>query len=137
MTTISINLSTNDLLKGVEQLEKEALEDFVKKVLQIRAKRLADALSKEETTLLEAINIGLSEQEQFTLQQLADKSQEGQLTEIEHQYYMTLVEKLEEFNNKRLIALGKLSQLRGVALQYLKKHLSTVIICLMLLISYC
>ena len=52
MTTISINLSTNDLLKGVEQLEKEALEDFVKKVLQIRAKRLADALSKEETTLL-------------------------------------------------------------------------------------
>ena len=52
MTTISIDLSTQDLLKGVEKLKDAELNEFVQKVLKIRAKRLADSLSQEETTFV-------------------------------------------------------------------------------------
>jgi DNA-binding MarR family transcriptional regulator len=121
MTTISINLSTTDLLKGVKQLEPNDLEAFVKSVLQIRAKRLADSLSEEETTLLEQINVGLSEEEQELLQAFAQKSEAGILTLSENEAYLELSEKLEYLNGKRLIALGKLAQLRGVSVEGVTK----------------
>lgn len=123
MTTISINLSTIDLLKGVEQLEKNDLEEFVKNVLLIRAKRLADNLNQEETTLLEQINLGLSQEEQGQLQDFAHKSENGILTLDENVIYLELTEKLEMLNAKRLIALGKLAQLRGVSIETIMEQL--------------
>ena len=123
MSTISINLSTTDLLKGVEQLEQTELEDFVKQVLYIRAKRIADSLSNEETVLLEQINAGLTDEEKIKLHQFAEKSQEDILTTQQHQEYMKLIEKLEHTNNNRLTALGKLSQLRKIPLLTLMEQL--------------
>lgn len=123
MTTISINLSTRDLLKGVEQLEKNDLEEFVKSVLLIRAKRLVDNLNEKETTLLEQINIGLSQKEQTQLQHFAQKSENGILTLDENLLYLELAEKLEMLNAKRLIALGELAQLRGVSIETIMEQL--------------
>lgn len=123
MTVIPINLSTNDLLKGVEQLEKEDLEEFVKRVLEIRARRLADNYQHEEATLIEKIKVGLSEAEQLSLQVFADKSQNGTLTKVEQKAYLTLTEKMETLNNQRLAALGKLAQLRNVSLKTIMEQL--------------
>jgi hypothetical protein len=117
MTVIPINLSTNDLLKGVEQLGKQDLEEFVKQVLQIRARRLADTYRHEEATLMEKTKVGLSEAEQLSLQAFANKSQNGSLSEAEQKAYLGLTEKMETLNNQRLEALGKLAQLRDASLE--------------------
>ncbi len=123
MTVIPINLSTNDLLAGVEQLEKQDLEEFVKRVLQIRAKRLADTYRHEEATLIEQTKVGLSEAEQLSLQVFADKSQSDILTTAEQKAYLALTEKMETLNNQRLVALGKLAQLRNVSLSTVMEQL--------------
>ena len=123
MTVIPINLSTNDLLKGVEKLEKQDLEEFVNRVLQIRARRLADNYRHEETTLIEQTKVGLSEAETLSLQVFADKSQEGTLTVVEQKAYLALTEKMETLNNQRLMALGKLAQLRNVSLEIVIEQL--------------
>lgn len=123
MATISIHLSTKDLLKGVEQLDSSDLEAFVKNVLQIRARKLTKSLSEKETTLLEQINIGLSKDEQNQLELFGIKSQEGTLKPLEHQKYMVLIEKMEDLNNQRLKALGKLAELKEVSLKALMLQL--------------
>lgn len=115
MATIPIDLSTKDLLKGVEQLEQAELENFVKEVLLIRAKRLADNFNHEESILFEQINSGLSQQETVYLQELATKSQSDTLTQNELKIYKQLSQKLEELNNRRLLAVSKLAQIRGVS----------------------
>ena len=117
MAIIPINLSENDLLKGVEQLEKQDLEEFVKRVLQIRARRLAGTYRYEETALIEQTKIGLSDAEQLSLEVFADKSQNGKLTAAEQKAYLALTEKMETLNNQRLVALGKLAELRNVSLR--------------------
>ena len=116
MTTVSINLTTNDLLKGVEQLDGTDLDEFVQKVLYIRAKRFADNFSKEESDLMEQINIGLSNQESDKLNILIAKSEEGILKEDELKEYKNLYSKMESLNIQRLTALSKLANLRGVSL---------------------
>ena len=116
MTIVSINLTTNDLLKGVEQLDGTDLDEFVQKVLYIRAKRFADNFSKEETDLMEQINISLSHKESNKLNILITKSEEETLTKDELEEYKKLYSKMETLNIQRLTALSKLANLRGVSL---------------------
>lgn len=126
MAVIPIQLSTSDLLKGVEQLDFSDLEEFVQAVQQIREKRLADNLNQTEAALLEEVRVGLSFEEQAALQQLAEKSQLGTLTSEELQTYRTLAKQLEIFNAKRIQALGKLAQLRKVSLEEVMKQVEAL-----------
>lgn len=123
MTVIPIKLSASDLLKGVEQLEKQDLEEFVHKVLEIRARRLVRNYKHEEVTLIEQAKIGLSEAEKLSLENFAAKSQEGTLSPNEREDYLALTEKMELLNNQRLAALGKLAQLRNVSLEAVMEQL--------------
>ena len=116
MTTVSINLTTNDLLKGVEQLDGTDLDEFVQKVLYIRANRFADSFSKEEADLMEQINLGLSQNELNKLNSLVQKSEEGILTNNELETYQDLSAKMETLNVKRITALAQLANLKGLSL---------------------
>ena len=116
MTTVSINLTTNDLLKGVEQLDGTDLDEFVQKVLRIRAKRFAASFSKEEADLMEQINLGLSQNELNKLNSLVQKSEEGILTNNELETYQDLSAKMETLNVKRITALAQLANLKGLSL---------------------
>jgi hypothetical protein len=44
-----IEVSKNDLLRGVEQLNTTDLEDFIREILQIKAKRKAARLTRLQT----------------------------------------------------------------------------------------
>lgn len=61
MTTIEIRsqVSLNDFLNGVAQLNSSDLEQFVSQVLALRAKRVAPSISKG-AKILEKINSGIS-----------------------------------------------------------------------------
>ena len=57
-------VTISELVKGAEQLETPALEDYIQKILQIRAKRVSTNLEKQEATLLKKINLGLTSEQQ-------------------------------------------------------------------------
>ena len=124
MTTVSIHLTTNDLLKGVEQLNGADLDEFVQQVLHIRAKRFSNNLAKEEAKLIEQINdSSLSKEDYQQLLLLSKKSEASNLTAIELELYQSLSNKMEILNVKRMAALTQLANLRGTSLNEIMKQL--------------
>ena len=120
---IETTVTFQDLLKGVDQLEINDLEKFVKKVLQLRAKKIAPSLSKTETELLKVINqpIPILLQNRFTI--LNEKRVVETLNNSEHQELINITTKYEALNVKRLKALGTLAKLRKIPVRKLMKQL--------------
>ena len=87
MPTIEVRsqVSLDELLNGVAQLDMPELERFISQVLTLRAKRIAPCLPKEEAGLLEKINQGLSPEAQQRYDELTAKRRAETLTSEEHQ----------------------------------------------------
>lgn len=113
------NLYIKNLIDGVQTLDTKELDDFVAKILTIRAKRLAKAISKKESELLLKTNIGLSEEEQILFNQLIQKRDTETITKEEFEQLVKLTDKSEALNVERIKALAELSKLRGVTLTQL------------------
>ena len=64
---IRSQVSLDELLKGVAQLDMSELEHFISQVLTLRAKRIAPSLPPEEAGLWQKINQGLPPDVQTTL----------------------------------------------------------------------
>lgn len=107
-------VTINELVKGAEQLDISSLEDYIQKILQIRAKRLAKNLEKQEAELLKQVNIGLSEERRLRKAELWKKREAENLTKTEYQELMTLIDESEALNVQRVIAIGKLAKLQNV-----------------------
>ncbi|MCB0839316.1 MAG: STAS/SEC14 domain-containing protein [Bacteroidetes bacterium] len=120
---IKTTVSFQDLLKGVEQLELNELEDFLGKVLKLRAKKLAPSLPAKEAQLLEIINkaIPASLSDQFI--ELDKKRNAETLTHKEHEELIEIVKKIESLNAERMEALAELANIRQVSLKDLMKQL--------------
>ena len=116
-------VTISELVKGAEQLEISALEDYIQKILQIRAKRVATNLEHEEATLLKKINLGLSTEKRERKAELWKKRVTETLTKIEHQELMTIIDEAEALNVERVINIGQLAQLREVTPIQLMKDL--------------
>ena len=123
MTTIQITsqVSTEQLLHGVANLPAADLEQFVAKVLAIRAKLKAPSISTQEAQLLQQINQALPAQARFTA--LNHKRQAETLTEPEHQELLALIEQMEHFNVTRMQSLVQLATLRQVSVTTLIQEL--------------
>lgn len=104
----------NELLKGVEQLDISSLEDYIQKILQIRAKHLAKNLEQQEVELLKQVNIDLSETKRLRKAKLWEKREAENLSNDEYQELMTLIDESEALNVQRVIAIGKLAKLQKV-----------------------
>ena len=114
-------ITINELLKGVEQLETNKLEEFIQKTLQIRAKRVAPSFSKEEASLMKKINNGLSREKRQRKAILWGKRENETLTQSEYDELMILIDEYEKINVERVINIGKLAQLKKVpALQLME-----------------
>ncbi len=120
---IESEISISDLLKGVEQLEESDLEKFVKKVLKIRAKKIAPSLSKDETDLINKINKPLPKKSQERFKVLNQKRLTETLTSKEQIELIKITEKFEGLNVKRLKALAELSKIRQQPVRQLMKQL--------------
>lgn len=120
---IESQITFQDLLKGVEQLEIKDLEKFVDNVLKIRARKITPSLSKEESTLIKKINKPLPKKLNQRFEVLNQKRQLETLTEMEHQELIEITKKFEALNVARLKALADLSKIRQLPVRKLMKQL--------------
>jgi hypothetical protein len=113
-----------NLLDSAQGLNTLELDDFVNKLLAIRAKRVANVISKKESELLLKINIGLSDTEQLLFNHLIEKRDAETITNEAFEQLVELTDKSEALNVQRMKALVELSKLRGVTLSQLMADLN-------------
>src|SRR5713101_7195088 len=125
MSTVEVRsqVSLDELLNGVAQLETPELEHFISQVLTLRARRIAPCSPKEEAALLEKINQGLLPDVQQRYDELTAKRRAETLTPEEHQELLALIDRIERTDAERAQALTELAQLRKVSVTALRVQL--------------
>lgn len=112
MTTIPIEVSTEQLLRAVERLPAQDLEAFVAQVIALRAQRNAPHLTQEETTLLRRINDPLPPDLQQRFDELVARRQAETIAPDELDELIRITEQIEQHDAERLAALNDLARLR-------------------------
>ncbi|WML92271.1 hypothetical protein RCF98_08000 [Thiothrix lacustris] len=120
---ITTQASTEELLRSVASLPAAELEQFVTRVLALRARLKAPTIPDQEANLLRNINTGLSATQQQRFADLNHKRQEETLTDEEYQELLLLIEEMETKNVERIQNLSLLAQLRQVSLTTLMQNL--------------
>lgn len=122
---IKSNVTLEDLIQGVSQLEGKELDAFIQEILSIRARRQVPhaSLDKREAELLEMIAQGPSEESWERFQELDQKRTEENLTEEEQAELIDLTKTLEAQNVQRLRYLAELALLRKTDLRTLMDQL--------------
>jgi hypothetical protein len=125
MATLQITsqVSTDELLHSVASLPAAELEQFVARVLALRARLKAPSIPEQEAKLLSRINAGLPAPQQQRFAELDQKRQDETLTANEHQELLALNDQMEQQNVERMQNLSKLAQLRQVPLTTLMQDL--------------
>ncbi len=96
MTTIPIEVSTEQLLRAVERLPAQDLDAFVAQVIALRAQRNAPHLTQEETALLRQINTPLAQDLQQRFDELIARRQSETITPDELHELMGITEQIEQ-----------------------------------------
>lgn len=120
---VEARLSSDDLLKAIEQLETPELERFMERLLDLKAQRSAPSLSQRETELFAAINRGLPSDLADRYQDLVARRRAGSLTEQQHEELLRLSDQVEHLEAERVEALAELANLRGTSLTRLMADL--------------
>jgi hypothetical protein len=125
MSTIQITsqVSTEDLLHGVESLPTEELEQFVTRVLALCARRKANSLNEQESRLLQLINRPVPATVQSRYDLLTQKQRANTLSADEYAELLQVIEQIEQFDAERVQHLVTLAQLRQVSLDKLMQDL--------------
>lgn len=117
------SLSFDELLNSVERLSLSELEQFMFRVIELRAKRRALNLSKNEAQLLKKINHGLPPEIQKRYIELNAKRKAETLTSKEHKELLGLIDQIEKSDAQRVKYLAELARIRGTSLTALMKEL--------------
>lgn len=120
---VKAQLTYDELLKAVEQLNPPDLEKFVSQVISLQARKKAKSFSKDETKLLLKINQKLDPTLQKRYDELIAKRRAETLTSEEYNELLKLTDEIEKFDIKRVEYLAKLAQLRNTTLSKLMKEL--------------
>ncbi|MBD2453341.1 STAS/SEC14 domain-containing protein [Nostoc sp. FACHB-87] len=120
---VEVQLSSEELLKAVEQLNLSELEQFVAQVIVLQAQRKATKLPQAEAELLLKINQGIPVNLHRDYQELIAKRDDEILSEDEYQKLLQLTEEIEKIQAQRLENLAELASLRGISLNTLMENL--------------
>ena len=114
MPTVQVEaeLTTNELLRAVQQLGKKELDQFVFQVVNLRAKQQAPSLPKAESDLLRRINQGLPKETQKKYNILLEKRRAEELTPEEHKELLRLSDQIEKIEAQRVEYLAEMARLR-------------------------
>src|SRR5262249_34240415 len=125
MPTIHLEaeVSRESLLKAVDQLNSTDLDQFVKEILNLRAKRGSDRLSSSDSELLARINDGLPDDLRNRYGILISHREQEILTSDELEELLRLTEEVERREVDRLTALAELAQSQGLPLSELMLRL--------------
>jgi len=116
MTTIPIEVSTEQLLRAVERLPAQDLDAFVAQVIALRAQRNAPHLTQAETALRRQINAPLAPDLQRRFDELIARRQAETITPDELDELIQITEQIERHDAERLAALGDLARLRQITI---------------------
>ena len=125
MITIKTQLSYDQLLRAVNQLDSADLEKFQAQVAKLKASRRGKSLPKQEADLLLKINQLRSPNSDTRYQELLVKQKNEELSKAEHKELSSLIDEYEAQDLKRVKYLTKLAKLRGVSLAELMQTLET------------
>ena len=120
---VEVQLSSEQLLRAIEQMPEPDLEEFVMQVLLLRAQRGMPNLSPQESAWLSQINQAIPPGLQARFNELVAKRRALTLTEEEHGELLQLTDQIEQRDAERIQALGKLAQFRGRSLPEIMKDL--------------
>jgi len=120
---VQIQLSSEDLLKAVEQLSHEDLKTFISQAIALQAQRNASRLSQQESELLLKINQIIPSDIENHYNDLIAKRDSVTLTDNEHQELLCLTEQIELQAAERVECLVELANLRGISLNTLMDNL--------------
>lgn len=118
MPTIQIEaqVSTEQLLRVVEQMPAHELDTFVASVLALRAQRDAPHLSEAESDLFLKINHAIPPELQQRYDELISKRQAETLSVEEYTELLNLTDQIEKLEADRVVALADLARLRHTSL---------------------
>jgi hypothetical protein len=120
---LEVQLSSEELLKAVEQLNQSELEQFVSKVIALQAQRKAVNLPHKEADLLIKINQAIPSHIQTHYDELIIKRDNETLTTEEYSDLLELTTQIENWEAKRIENLAELARLRGISLTQLMENL--------------
>jgi hypothetical protein len=118
MTTMQLEaeVSTEQLLRAVEQLPPREFAALLARLLALRAGREEPRLSQQETSLLLQINKGIAPRTQRRFDDLVARRRAETITADELDELIKLTDQIERHDARRLEALHALAQLRGQTL---------------------
>jgi hypothetical protein len=120
---VEVQLSSEELLKAVEQLSQADLERFVSQVIALQAQRKASSLPQVEAELLLKINQGIPSDTQKYYDELMAKREAETLTTEEHKELLYLSEQIEQLQVQRIEYLADLARMRKISLTVLLENL--------------
>ena len=125
MPTVQVEaqLTTDELLRAVQQLDKTELEKFVFQVVNLRAKQQAPSLPKNEAELLQKINQGLPKELLKKYNELVSKRQAEDLSPDEYNELLKLTDQVEKLEAHRVEYLAEMARLRQASMTDLMNSL--------------
>lgn len=116
---VDADLSLDQLLQAVDQLTRPELDEFVPRVVALRARREAPSLSKAEASLLLKINQSLPADDVARYEALITKRQEETLSPHEHAELLRLTQQFEALQATRVSYLAQLAEIKCIPLTQL------------------
>lgn len=120
---LEIELSSAELLKAVEQLNTQELDEFVSQLIILHTHRKSTQLLKDEAELFVTNNQDFCCDQNNYNHLLIAKVNKEHLTEEEYKELLRLSEQIDELQGNRLEYLSKLAHLHGISLIELMKTL--------------
>ena len=120
---VEAQLSTDELLKAISQLNQPELDGLVFQIIALRARRQAHSLPQDEARLLLKINQGLSPKVQKRYDELIAKRRAESLTTDEYDELLRLTNQIENLEARRMEYLAELARLRQTSLTKLMENL--------------
>jgi len=120
---VETELTTDNLLKAVGQLNKHEIEQFVSQVINLRAQRLVHRLSQAEANYIVKINQGLPAEVQEQYDELIDKRRDEALSSEEYSELLRLTDQIEKMEAQRMLYLSELALYRKVSLTELMENM--------------
>ncbi|MEA5577609.1 STAS/SEC14 domain-containing protein [Anabaena sp. UHCC 0451] len=113
---LEVQLSSEELLKIVEQLHEPEFDTFVSQVIILHTQRKAAKLIKEEAELFLKNNPDIAYDAQIYYNKLRAKADEENLTDEEYRELLRLSEQIDQLQAHRFEYLADLAHLHGVSL---------------------
>jgi hypothetical protein len=120
---VKVQLSFDELLNMVKQLNSIDLDRFASSVDEIQTQRQTPSIPRRESELLLKINQQLPYEIQAAYDHLIAKRQAETLNPNEYETLLELTEKVEQFEAKRIEAMAELAGLRQISLTELMNEL--------------